>query len=337
MNFIFFSIGLVFFLTFGLFFVFFLLKKQKDDKENKEGRTELLLKNFLEDFLKTHLQRSDTNVQEIRKQNQEFSQSISQMQVSLKHLDNSVKTSADKLTSFHDLFKTPKLRGQWGESSLETLLLEVFPKEMFKKGYRFKNGDIVDFAVFLPNKFILPIDSKFPSDVFGAYAEEKDEQIKKQKLQIFIQRIKNEIDSIGSKYIKPEEGTTENALMYVPAEAMYYEIISRLNEEIFQYAQKKKIILVSPNTFYLTLGIINHWFRDITVAQKTKEIIKKLSQIIEDSRKLGETFGKLGRHLSEAQGSYEDSEKRLEFLTNRVEKVIEIGDKEGKELPASTE
>ena len=96
--------------------------------------------------------------------------------------------------------------------------------------------------------------------------------------------------------------------------------------ELNEYSQKKKVIITSPNTLYLTLSVVEHWFRDMTVAKETQEIIKRLNTILIDGQKLSESFSRLGKHIDNVKSSYDDSGKRLELLSGRVKKVIAIGD-----------
>ena len=249
------------------------------------------------------------------------------MQGNLEKVFESVKSSTEKMSSFQDIFKTPKLRGEWGESSLKYLLDQTYPVQRILKQHHFRNGEAVDFAIRLPNDLILPIDSKFPSDVYSAYVEEENENIKTQKKAVFLRRVKEEIDAISSKYIRPEEGTTDFALLYVPAEKIFYDLMFDLKEaELNEYSQKKKVIITSPNTLYLTLSVVEHWFRDMTVAKETQEIIKRLNTILIDGQKLSESFSRLGKHIDNVKSSYDDSGKRLELLSGRVKKVIAIGD-----------
>ena len=153
---------------------------------------------------------------------------------------------------------------------------------------------------------------------------------------LFFSDVKKKIDEIASKYILPSEGTTDFALMYMPAETVYYEIVSNIKDvDLPAYAISKKIFLVSPNTFMLSVSAISHWLKDIQLSKQTKEIMQRLSRIAVDGRKLGDDFRKLGKHLSDARGSYDDTDKRLGLMLDRVENVVEIGEKEvKKELEA---
>ena len=146
---------------------------------------------------------------------------------------------------------------------------------------------------------------------------------------IFYGDVKKKIDEIASKYILPSEGTTDVALMYVPAETVYYELINNIKDvDIPNYARSKKVFMVSPNTFALSVSAIRHWFRDVQINHQTKDIIKRLDRIASDGGKLADDFRKLGNHISNAKSSYDDSEKRLSLMVDRVKNVIEIGQQE---------
>ena len=141
--------------------------------------------------------------------------------------------------------------------------------------------------------------------------------------------MKKKIDDIANKYILPSENTTDMALMYVPAESIYYELINNIEDaDIPKYARLKKVILVSPNTFYLAASAILQWFRNVEVSSQTKEIIKRLERLRTDGEKLDEEFRVLGKHISNASGAYGSTEKRLGLMVERVKNIVEIGEDE---------
>ena len=286
------------------------------------------IKSDVSENLKTNRETIDSSSRNMHQQIGNFTESITKMEGNLRNVFDSIKTSNDKMSSFQDMFKTPKLRGQWGESSLEYLLEQTYSRERVLKQHYFKSGNPVDFAIKLPNDLLLPIDSKFPMEIFKPYADEVVPEEKLRKKQLFIAAVKKEVDSIASKYINPAESTIGFALLYVPAEAIYYEIMfSMKDDDLVEYAQRKSVQLVSPNTLKLTLSVIEHWVKDITVNKETKEILKRLNVILQDGKKLSDSFTKLGKHISNVQGAYNDSGERLNLLTTRVEKVITIGNK----------
>ncbi|MBI2175615.1 MAG: DNA recombination protein RmuC [Parcubacteria group bacterium] len=281
------------------------------------------LKQDVFEHLKSSRDLMDNSSRTMREQVRDFTESMTKMHGLFREMQDTVAHSTEKMTSFQNIFKTPKLRGQWGESSLDYMLVQMFSADRILRQYYFKSGDAVDFAVKLPSDLLLPIDSKFPWETYSAYAEEEDEHIRTQRIQVFARRVREEIDSIAAKYIRPGEGTTDLALMFIPAEAVYYDILFHLRDlALNDYAQKKRVIMTSPNTLYLALVAIQSWFRDVTLNKQTQEIRRRLSVILTDGKKLGESFERLGKHINNARGAFEDSEKRLGLLTGRVRRVI---------------
>lgn len=263
----------------------------------------------------------------VTQQVQGFTQGITQLQEGLKNMHESVKN----VSSFQDLFRNPKLRGQWGEMSLEASLSQYFPRDRYNIQHYFLSGEAVDAVLKLPNEILLPIDSKFNWDNFQKMANSDNDIHRDGFRKLFLSDVKKKIDEISSKYILPAEGTTDFALMFVPAETVYYEIINNIKEaDIPEYARKKKVMMVSPNTFALSVSAIHHWYRDVQVNKQAQSIIKKLERVVADSAKLSDDFRKLGNHLSNAKSSYDDSEKRLSLMVDRVKNVVEIGDANSK-------
>ncbi|OGN23521.1 MAG: hypothetical protein A2918_00505 [Candidatus Yanofskybacteria bacterium RIFCSPLOWO2_01_FULL_42_49] len=285
------------------------------------------LSQAINDQLEKSRQASERATLTVHQQVQNFTQGMTQLHEGLKGMHDSVKS----VVSFQDLFRNPKLRGQWGEMSLEASLAQYFPKDRYLIQHYFSSGEAVDAALRLPNDILLPIDSKFNWDNFQKLVNADNDIHKDGYRKLFYSDVKKKIDEISSKYILPAEGTTDFALMFVPAETVYYEMINNMKDvDVADYARKKKVILVSPNTFALSVSAIQHWYRDVHINQKTQSIIKKLEGIVADSAKLADTFRKLGSHLSNATSAYEDSEKRLGLMTERVSKVIKIGETEEK-------
>ncbi|MBI3273773.1 MAG: DNA recombination protein RmuC [Candidatus Colwellbacteria bacterium] len=285
------------------------------------------LSQAINDQLEKSRQASERATLSVHQQVQGFTQGMTQLHEGLKSMHDSVKN----VSSFQDLFRNPKLRGQWGEMSLEASLAQYFPKDRYLIQHYFSSGEAVDAALRLPNDILLPIDSKFNWDNFQKMVNADNDIHRDGYRKLFLSDVKKKVDEISSKYILPAEGTTDFALMFIPAETVYYEIINNIKDvDISDYARKKKVMLISPNTFALSVSAIQHWYRDVHINQKTQSIIKKLETIVADSSKLADSFRKLGSHLSNATSAYEDSEKRLELMTERVSKTIRIGETEEK-------
>lgn len=326
----FYSIVLFILLIIIVGLVFLFSNKSRVDKNQSESIKDL--ERRITDLMISQLKEireSQTGVsKQMNDQISSFTKEAVQIREDLKQVQEKVRD----VSSFQEIFKSPKLRGQWGEALLEHILSQYFPKEIFKTQYLFSSGEQVDAILKLPNDKILPIDSKFPSENFSRMIESSEKQEKEIFQKKFITDVKIHIDKISTKYIIPSESTVDFALMYIPAELVYYEIVNSIgkNFDLASYAWSKKIIMVSPNTIYLTLKTIEHWFKDTQISRQTQEILKRLNKIQQDALKLREDFRKLGSHLRNATSSFDSSEKRLDFFTDRVEKLKEF--KEVKKL-----
>jgi DNA recombination protein RmuC len=219
------------------------------------------------------------------------------------------------ISSLQELLRAPKFRGAMGESLLENLLSQVLPKDHYQTQYRFKNGDAVDAIIKLGERLV-PVDAKFSLENFQRMIESTDEPIKESFRKKFIQDIKNRINEISAKYILPDENTYDFALMYIPAENVYYEVI--IKEDIFSYSMLKKVIPVSPNTFYAYLQVICLGLKGLKVEENAKLILKSLSSLSIETDKFKEDFNTLGSHLVNANTKYSDAAKRLEKISERL-------------------
>ena len=319
-----FFILLGFLIVVGVIIVFiFLTRKSRIDREQNEAirDLEIRLTNLITNQLKEIRDTQDGASKALHKQIRLFTEGTTQIQEGLKQIQEKVKD----VSSFQEIFKSPKLRGQWGEASLEHIISQHFPSELWKRQHSFPSGEKVDMVLKLPNGKILPIDSKFSSDNFERMVAATSDTEKMLFRKKFLSDLKLRIDEVGSKYVLPSEGTVDFALMYIPAEAIYYELMFGLREEdVASYAWRKKIVLTSPNTIYLTLRTIEHWFKDTQISRQTQEVLKRLNRINRDAQKLAEDFRKLGNHLRHTVSAYDNSERRLNLFSDRVDKLLEI-------------
>ncbi len=229
------------------------------------------------------------------------------------------------ISSLQNLLQSPKIRGGIGEYILENLLKQILPGKYYTLQYEFKSKERVD-AVIRLGEGIVPVDAKFPLENFKRMLEASDEKERAAIKKSFASDIKTHIRNISEKYIVPDEGTFDFALMYIPAENVYYETIikdEKLSEDtgIFQYAINKKVIPVSPNSFYAYLRVILLGLKGMAVEKSAKEIIFNLSRLRGDFDKFGTEFTKIGRHLDNARTNYSESEKRLIKLTDKLVKI----------------
>lgn len=267
--------------------VWFINKKLSEFEEKQKPSNELL------EYLKT------TNVR-LDEQGKSFNL----------RLDNAAKVIGDVqknigemseigrgMKELQEFLKSPKLRGNIGEQVLKELLLQMLPKQSFHLQYSFKSGEKVDAAI-KTSAGIIPVDSKFPMENFrNMTSAMSDSEIKIHKAG-FNRDIKKHIDDISRKYILTDEGTIDYALMYVPSESVYYEVVN--DPHLFEYAQGKRVLPVSPTTFYAYLKAILMSFEGQKIEAQAKEILSALRAIQKDYEKVGDNLSILQKHLSNA-------------------------------------
>ncbi|MBM3295561.1 MAG: DNA recombination protein RmuC [Candidatus Aminicenantes bacterium] len=229
------------------------------------------------------------------------------------------------IAALEDLLRAPKFRGGMGELFLGDLLQQILPPANYELQYKFKSGETVD-AVVKIGANLVPIDSKFPLENFRKFVQEEGEREKAAHRKKFAADVRRHVDAIAAKYILPDEGTYAFALMYVPAENIYYETIIRdeaFGEEksLYGYALQKKVIPVSPNSFYAYLQVIVLGLKGLQVEKSAKEILQSLSRLGGDLARFQGDFDLVGTHLGNARSKYEDAEKRLGKIADKVEKL----------------
>jgi DNA recombination protein RmuC len=309
----------------GVAIFFSLSRKSRIDERQSEAIRDLerRLTDLMINQLKEIRGSVDGTSQAMQNQIFSFTKETVQLREELKKVQETMK----EISSFQEIFKMPKLRGEWGEANLAHILSEYFPKELYIQNFKFSSGAQVEFALKLPNKKILPIDAKFFSENFEKMKNANSEEERKIFQKKLIQDLKFNINEISTKYIIPAENTVDFALMFIPAEAIFYELMFNLREEdVAEYARSKKVILTSPNTIYLTLRTILDWFRDTQISRQTQEILRRLNRIQAEADKLMEDFRKLGGHLRNAISAYDNSERHLNLFSDKLERLLGTGE-----------
>jgi DNA recombination protein RmuC len=225
-----------------------------------------------------------------------------------------------------------KSRGTLGEVTLERLLEDALPKERYQRQYRFSSGEAADVVIFLRDK-MLPIDSKFPLDAFRRMGEQVHNSQGTslapaqgdEARRAFATAVKGHADAIAKKYILPNEGTLGIALMFVPSESVFYELLMTTDAKsmpLDEYCRSKNVIAVSPNTLYAHLQVILMGLQGMQIEENAKRLHASLAGLQKQMENFTDAFGKLGTHLKNAQQSYGEADKRFEKAQDTLGEML---------------
>jgi len=283
-----------------------LLQQQLDALKAAQDRTSENLQKSLQagqDSLSQNLQSSQKVLSQLNTQIGELQGTNRQMM--------QIGTEVRRL---QDILSSPKLRGQMGEWSLESLLANIMPKDSYNLQYTFKDGKTVDALIELAD-FSVPIDAKFPLPGFEKVIKTEEEAEKTRLRRQFLKDVTNHIDKIASDYIRPAEGTLDFAIMYIPAENIYYETIVKYlgeTQDILQYCFDKKVIPVSPNLLYAYLMTVAMGLHGLQIEKQAAEIRQNLKRLNASFAEFLSNWDILGTHLRNAYSKYEDGQKKLD-------------------------
>ena len=311
----------------GAGIAFFILRK----KELKPNDSLLMLQQQLQEMnrvLDTKLSESSRSFQT---QSGEYTRIISDMTKQLTKLEETNRQVIDyqkQIQSLEDILKNPKQRGILGEYFLEELLSNVFAPNQYQLQYSFKNGDIVDAVIFVAKDKMIPVDSKFSLENYNRIVEEKDPSKREELEKAFKQDLKNRIDETA-KYIRPNEDTLDFALMFIPAEAIYYDLLVNKigalksnTRDLIEYAvREKKVHIVSPTSFYAYLQTIIQGLRAMHIEQSAKEIRKRVEILSKHLLSYNEYLKKLGNNLTASVSAYNHAYKEFGKIDKDVVKI----------------
>ena len=234
-------------------------------------------------------------------------------------------------SDLHNILAAPTLRGSWGEQVLEEMLKQVLPRGHYDTQHSFRDGQIVDAVIFFEQR-MMPIDAKFPLEDFKRMSEAEGEEITKARKK-FVRACKKHINGIAEKYIRPAENTLDLAIMYIPAENVYYELIIRDEEggNIANYAQGKRVVPVSPNSLYAYLQIIRMGLKGLQIEKDARKIFDTLSEFEHNIDDISKDFRTVGRHVRNANKKWTEADDKLASFSDRFKSVTESG------LPAGLE
>jgi DNA recombination protein RmuC len=266
----------------------------------------------------------------VRHQFSESAKLIKDVTEGLTKLDETnrqVISFADQLQNLQDILKNPKQRGILGEYYLETLLRNVLPPGAYQMQYPFADGTIVDAAVFVKDK-IIPIDSKFSLENYNRLAETRDPAERERLEKLFLNDLKGRIVET-SKYIQPEQGTTDFAFMFIPHEAIYYDLLINkvgavtgdTENLVERAAGKYRVIIVSPTSFLAYLQTVLQGLKALQIEEQAKEITKRVGELARHLKTYEEFHGKLGNALSVAVSHYNSSGKEFKKIDKDVLRI----------------
>ncbi|MDP3880812.1 MAG: DNA recombination protein RmuC [bacterium] len=332
----------------GFVALFYFVKQRTEEK--KQDNTGLsLLQDQLKELRGTLDLKLSDSTKAMQEQSREMFQNVKQLTEQLTRVDEGqkqVSKFADQLQNLQDILKNPKQRGVFGEYFLESLLKSAFTPNQYQMQYAFKDGEIVDAALFFGDK-IIPIDSKFSLENYNRIAEETDPDLRERLEKEFKNDLKKRIDETA-KYIRPNEGTMEFAFMFIPAEGIYYDLLVnkvgtlKVNtRDLVDYAiNQKKVHIVSPTTFYVTLQSMIQGMRAYQIQESTKDILKNVGQLERHLNSFADAHKKVGMHLGTAVNAYNTSQKEFKKIDKDVLKLEGEGmgfEVEALEKPAEIE
>lgn len=227
------------------------------------------------------------------------------------------------MKELQEFLQSPKLRGNLGEEVLKDLIGQSFPKNKFHLQYGFKSGEKVDAAI-KTSAGIIPIDSKFPMENFQKMTKTEDRKEKERVKRDFANDVRKHIRDISKKYILPEEGTMDFALMYIPSEPVYYEIVN--DPELTEYARKARVYPVSPTTLYAHLQVILLSFEGQKIESKAKEVFTMLRAIHKDYDKVEDNLSTLQRHLNNAYNMMSNVYSSFTQLGQKINSTKNLGE-----------
>lgn len=279
------------------------------------------VQNQLSNTTENLAKRTDENSKNLNLRLDKAAEVISNVQKEL----GSMSEIGRNMKDLQDFLKSPKLRGNIGEEVLKDLLEQMIPSEHYVLQYTFKSGEKVD-AVLKIEEGLVCVDSKFPFENFNLYMQTETEEGRNAAKKDFHRDVKKHIDAIAKKYILPDEKTLDFALMYIPSEAIYYEVVVN-NPELGKHAWSKRVLPVSPNVFYSYLRAILIGLEGKKVESRAKEILAAIRAIKEDSGKFSDSLKTLTSHISNAKNKADEVNKNFEKLDEKLGSLSRLPDK----------
>lgn len=325
-------------------FLLFLRRQRGQENPQEQANLFLMMQNQINELTRTLDTRlAESNkvmqsqfgtstrvIQDVADKSAKIVQEVTEKLVKLDETNRQVVSFADQLRNLQDILKNPKQRGILGEYYLETVLKNVLPPGSYQMQYAFPDGSVVDAAV-LVDKRIIPIDSKFSLENYNRILEARDPAEKKRYEAALIADLKIRIDET-SKYVKPHDGTMDFAFMFIPSEAVYYDLLINKvgavaddTRNLIHYAGQKKVIVVSPTSFLAYLQTVLQGLRNQKISDQAKEIIKQVENLTRHLQAYDVYFKKLGGHLGTTVNIYNTASKELGKIDKDVLRITGEG------------
>jgi len=308
-------LGFLLVIQIGFFlFIWLVWQKSKTTQEEEDNTTMSLIKKDID-------QMRQSFEGQYRQMGQQYGQ-ISKEMGRIQEIGHLFKDSQDFLRS-------PKMRGNLGEQILNDLLEQVLPRNSFHIQYSFQTGSTVD-AIIKTKQGLIPVDAKFPLENFQKYQKSQSDLEKQSALKDFTRDIKKHIDDISKKYILPHEGTVDFAIMYIPSEAVYYEITIN-QSELLNYGNQKKVYFVSPNSFYYFMKIIMIGLEGAKMEEVSKMILKNVKGIQQETMKFTDDLNLLFTHIERTRGASSKVQLNFHKLSAKIDNLSILEVEKGKD------
>lgn len=293
--------------------------------ESSSGKTDDQSLTLINQNIQSMQDRLDNNTQAI---NQRLDMAASVIGNVTREL-GAMSQIGNQIAQFQELLKSPKLRGGLGEQGLKDLLLQCLPAELLLFQHRFSSGNIVDAAIKI-NSGLIPIDSKFPLENFNRYLNTQDETEKTGFANAFRRDFRARVGEISKKYILPSEGTSDFAVMYLPSETVYYELISNEKfRDLYDYAANEKVVVTSPSTFFYYLRTIMLGLEGQRINKMAREILVAIRSIQVEAGKFGGDIRVLSKHLANAKNTMDNVQNDFTRLAQKIDTATQIEGRPG--------
>src|SRR5919201_1094206 len=226
---------------------------------------------------------------------------------------------AKDIGSLQDLLRAPKARGGFGELLLERLLHDALPASAYEIQYTYRDGSRVDAVVRYAGRMV-PIDAKFPNETWAALANAADATDRRAERRAFLQQVRRHIDAVG-RYVSPADGTIDFAVMYIPSESVYYDLVLREEEgepDLRAYCADRKVIPASPNTLLAYLQVVSLGVRGLAMQERTRELQQGVAAVRREFERFVELHDQLGRHLDNATKKFDETDRALSRASGAI-------------------